>query len=110
GVGTTNWGLNTAAFPAYSLPNAAFINNQFIGQGNTSIDYLATPLKPIPTNGQLRFHTRMGVGGNQGTLFEIRAAAAGSDPSVAASYTTLIASFTEADLSVPSNLTEYIEK
>lgn len=110
GVGSFNWRLNTAAFPAFSAPNAAFINNQFIGQGSTSIDYLATPLKTLPPNAQLRFQTRMGVGGNQGTIFEIRAAAAGSDPAVAASYTTLIATFSEDDLSATGSITEYVEK
>ena len=110
GVGTNNWRLNTAAFPAFSGANAAFINSQNIGQGNTSIDYLATPLKAIPANAQLRFQTRMTVAGNQGTIYEIRAAAAGSDPALAASYSTLIATFSEDDLSVPSSITTYLEK
>src|SRR5690606_21566589 len=97
GVGTTNWRLNTAAFPAYSDPNAAYIANQNIGAGNTSEDYLVTPLVTMPVNPQLRFQTRMTVAGNQGTIYQIRAAAATSDPSLAASFTILVAEFSEDD-------------
>ena len=48
------------------------MNREFIGQGNTSEDYLATPAVQIPTNGVLHFYTRMFTSGNQGTIYQIK--------------------------------------
>src|SRR5690606_18188872 len=110
GVGSVNWQLNTGPFPAYSTPNAAFITNQNVGAGNTSVDYLATPLVPMPTNAQLRFMTRTTSAGDQGTIYQIRAAPSTADPSLISSYSTLVVEYDEADLTHPTNITTYIEK
>src|SRR5690606_2647155 len=75
GVGTVqSWTANTTVTTPPLIntgERAAFINIENIGMNNTSIDYLATPLFTIPTNGQLRFFTRTTIGGNQGTIFKI---------------------------------------
>lgn len=100
GTGTQqSWTLNTSGtYPAHSQPRAAYINRENIGQGNTSRDYLATPLITLPTDPQLRFRTRTTLQPQNGTIFEVRAASAVSDPTLPSSYTTLVASWTEADL------------
>ena len=65
GVGTNQrWGINNGTVTpptpplVYAGTNAAYMNRENVGQGNTSEDYLATPLVTIPPNGQLRFFTR----------------------------------------------------
>src|SRR5690606_26276162 len=109
GVGSINWGLNPpATYPAYSGTKAAYMNRENIGAGNTSRDFLASPAFEVPQNPQLRFQTRTTVAGNQNTTFEVRMAPASSDPTDPASYTTLLASWTEINL-VPS-FDQYDEK
>ncbi|MNK42456.1 Fibronectin type III domain protein [compost metagenome] len=110
GIGAQqDWTLNTeGTFPAYSQPRAAYINRESIGQSNTSHDYLATPLINFPVNPQLRFKTRTTLQPLNGTIFEIRAASASSDPALPGSYTTLIATWTETDLT--ENYDVYEEK
>ena len=59
GVGLTRrWNINTVATNVYQGVNAAYMDRENIGQGNTSEDYLATPLVTVPANGELRFWTR----------------------------------------------------
>jgi gliding motility-associated-like protein len=107
GVGTQNWTLSsTSAFPANSQPAAAYINRENIGQGNTSRDYLATPLITFQPSPQLRFKTRTTLQAQNGTVFEVRAASASSDPALPASYTTLVATWTENDLTAVYNVYE----
>lgn len=110
GTGTQqSWTLNTeGTYPAHSQPRAAYINRENIGQGNTSHDYLATPPIMLPANPQLRFRTRTTLQPQNGTIFEIRAASASSDPTLPSSYTTLVASWTEANLT--QNYDVYEEK
>jgi hypothetical protein len=59
GLGNRNvrWDVasNNPTYPAHTGTNVAFVDREYIGQGVTSEDYLATPLVNIPTNGQLRF-------------------------------------------------------
>ena len=78
GVGTGNsWNINsTVATPpiVYAGLNSAFMNRENIGAGNTSEDYLATPLVTVPANGQLRFWTRSFTLGDQGTIYQIKVA------------------------------------
>ncbi|HEY0111119.1 MAG TPA: choice-of-anchor J domain-containing protein, partial [Fibrella sp.] len=107
GVGTQNWKVNTAAYPAYQGNVAAFIDRQNIGSGATSIDYLVTPAIDLPANPQLRFFTRSTVAGDQGTIYQIRVApvATTPDPTNTASYTT-VQTWTENQLTAVYNVWE----
>lgn len=104
GVGTgQRWGINTTNVCVGS--QIAYINREFIGNGNTSQDYLATPLVTIPTNGELHFQTRSFTSGNQGTLYQIRVAPATATQTNPAAY-TLIQQWTEAELTAVYNVCE----
>ncbi|MGL2967567.1 choice-of-anchor L domain-containing protein [Flavobacterium sp. XGLA_31] len=113
GIGTgQRWGINsTIATPplVYQGSNAAYVRNENIGAGNTSEDYLATPLVTIPANGQLHFYTRTFTSGVQGTLYQIKIA-----PAIDASFQTdpsaysLVQQWTENELTTTFNI--YQEK
>ena len=110
GVGLTrSWGVNSGIPPAPLPPlvhsglNAAYMNNENIGIGNTSQDYLATPLVTIPANGEMKFWTRTLAGGNQGTIFKIMVSTTSqTDP---AAY-TLVQQWTEDNLTAVYNIYE----
>ncbi|WP_290839290.1 T9SS type A sorting domain-containing protein [Flavobacterium sp.] len=107
GVGTQHFTMSpegSTAFPANTQPHAAFIARENIGAGNTSIDYLVTPATPIPgSNSTFRFNTRTTISGNQFSTYELRAAPASSDPTDMASFTTLLAAWTEDGIAMPFN-------
>ncbi|MBF6641280.1 choice-of-anchor J domain-containing protein [Flavobacterium sp. J49] len=112
GVGLNQrWGINsTVVTPptpplVYQGANSAYVNRENIGQGNTSEDYLSTPLVNIPTNGQLRFYTRTFSTGNQGTLYQIKVAPSTASQTDPAAY-TLVQQWTEVDLTVNYNIYE----
>lgn len=112
GVGLgQRWGINsTVVAPptppiVYQGSNAAYVNREFIGQGNTSEDYLATPLVTIPTNGELHFYTRSFALNNQGTLYQIKVAPATASQTNPAAY-TLVKQWTEVDLTSTFNVYE----
>jgi hypothetical protein len=78
-----SWGINPfAAGFANGGVNCASIDREEIGIGNTSHDYLATPVYYIPAVGSalLSFSSRTFTSGNQGTIFRISVASA-NDPS-----------------------------
>lgn len=105
GVGTgVRWDIyNTPAANVYAGVNSASINRENIGQGNTSEDYLATPLITVPTNGRLRFWTRTGSNGVQGNCFyQIKVAPSTAVQSNPAAYTVL-QQWDEASLTVTFN-------
>lgn len=108
-VGTgQRWGINNAVsapVTVYQGTNAAYVNREFIGQGNTSEDYLATPLVTIPTNGQLHFYTRSFTSGNQGTLYQIKIAPSTATQINPAAY-SLVQQWTETDLTTAFNIYE----
>jgi gliding motility-associated-like protein len=114
GVGSTqSWEINNAVttpVSVYQGVNAAYVNIENVGAGNTSEEYLATPPVLIPANGVLNFYTRMNTSGNQGTIYQIRVAPAiesQTDPFV---Y-SLVQQWTENELIVPtSNFNIYTEK
>ena len=88
GVGTgKRWGINTTNVCSGS--QIAYMDREFIGQGNTSEDYLATPIVNIPTNGELHFKTRLFANNNQGTIFQIRVCNLGGSQTNPADYTDL---------------------
>jgi gliding motility-associated-like protein len=103
GVGLgQRWGINNGvASPplVYAGTNAAYINRENIGIGNTSEDYLATPLITIPTNGQLRFFARTFTNGNTGTIYQVKIAPATASQTNPAAYTTII-EYNENELTV----------
>ncbi|RTY95843.1 gliding motility-associated C-terminal domain-containing protein [Flavobacterium sp. GT3R68] len=107
GFGSNVWTINTTA--PHTGTKAAQINNrQNIGQGNTSKDFLATPLVTIPANGQLRFWTRTSVIDNQGTKFQIRIASGAlpSNQTDETAYTALVQEWDEDQLSATYNVYE----
>ncbi|AWA29336.1 hypothetical protein HYN48_04110 [Flavobacterium magnum] len=100
GAGTLQpWILNTTPFPTFRSPycahidpdcnlNAAYVNNEQIGIGNTEEDWLIMNQRLIPANGQLQFWTRLTTVGDQGTVYEIRVSTNASQTNQAA-YTVL---------------------
>jgi gliding motility-associated-like protein len=114
GVGSTQrWEINnTITIPAsiYQGVNAAYVNIENIGAGNTSEEYLATPPVLIPANGVLNFYTRMNTSGNQGTIYQIKVAPITASPIDPFAY-SLVQQWTENELIVPtSNFNIYTEK
>ncbi|RXR24287.1 fibronectin type III domain-containing protein [Flavobacterium stagni] len=109
GVGTARrWTITTSAANVYAGTNSAFMNNENIGQGNTSEDYLATPKVTVPTNGELHFWTRSTLTGPQGTEYFVLVnptATAGTQTNIA-SYTVTAQTYTEATLSTTFNVYE----
>ena len=99
--GTTNWSTNSNSCQEAL---AAYMNRQNIGAGISSAEYLATPSVPVQTNGELRFFSRTFTAGNAGTIYEVRLAPATSPQNDPASYTTLLASYTEDQLSAVFNV------
>ena len=97
GVGTAvNWNIVNNAALLINGTNSAFINREFIGQGNTSEDWLISPVTAVPANGQLRFFTRQSLAGDNGTIYQIRTST-GTSQSALASY-TILQQWTESEL------------
>ena len=104
GVGLTQrWGINNGvATPplVYAGTNAAYVNRENIGIGNTSEDFLATPLVTVPANGQLRFFARTFTNGNTGTLYQVKVAPSTALQTNPAAYTTQLVEYTEDQLTL----------
>ncbi|NUY82722.1 fibronectin type III domain-containing protein, partial [Flavobacterium sp. MAH-1] len=110
GVGNLNWTLSsTSVYPANTNPQAAYINRQNIGSGNTSQDYLVSPLITVPANPQLLFNTRTTLAGFQNTVYEVRAALGTSNPLDPASFTIVLGTWND-DLINTVNFDQYEEK
>jgi len=114
GVGSTqSWEINNAVttpVSVYQGVNAAYVNIENVGAGNTSEEYLATPPVLIPANGVLNFYTRMNTLGNQGTIYQIKVAPATASQTDPFAY-SLVQQWTENELIVPtSNFNLYTEK
>ncbi|MGV3695688.1 DUF7619 domain-containing protein [Flavobacterium sp.] len=109
-----SWGINAFAIGLqYEGIQCASVSRENIGAGNTSQDFLVTPVVSIPTTGgELRFFTRTFVSGNQNTRFKIMIAPA-ANPSVqfdATAYAT-IQEWNDGELIVPSsNFNVWTEK
>ncbi|WP_188361623.1 choice-of-anchor J domain-containing protein, partial [Flavobacterium orientale] len=108
GVGTTfSWErTNNVTTPptVYEGTFSAFMTRENIGIGNTSEDWLITNQLAVPANGQLRFFTRSTLGGNQGTLYQIRVSTSANQADLGA-Y-TLLQQFTENELTEAFNVYE----
>ncbi|RYY47456.1 MAG: T9SS type B sorting domain-containing protein [Chitinophagaceae bacterium] len=75
GVGTLqSWrSLDNVATPPLVLDTKAMVVlGESVPFGSTTRDYLITEVITVPTNGQLRFWSRQGTTGNQGTIYEVR--------------------------------------
>ncbi|HLF52416.1 choice-of-anchor J domain-containing protein, partial [Flavobacterium sp.] len=107
GFGSNVWTTNTV-LPHTGTKAAQINSRQNIGMGNTSKDFLATPLVTVPTNGQLRFWSRTAVNGNQGTKYQVRIASGAlpANQTDEAAYTTLVQEWTEDELSTTYNIYE----
>ena len=112
GVGLTkSWTVNSSVTTPPTPPlvhggtNAAFVDRENIGLGNTSQDFLATPLVTIPENGELKFWTRTLAGGNQGSIFKIMVSTTPGSQTNPAAY-TLVQQWTEDNLTATYNLYE----
>ncbi|WP_185965482.1 choice-of-anchor J domain-containing protein [Flavobacterium zepuense] len=70
---TVTWaqGNGGSAQPAYESAHSAFLNNENVGPGNLSDDWLITPAFPMPENGQLTFRSRLFFNLDQGTQFKV---------------------------------------
>ena len=103
-----SWNINSSvASPpiVYAGTNSAFMTRENVGGGNTSEDYLATPLVTVPANGQLRFWTRTFTLGNQGTLYQIKVAPSTASQFNPAAY-NLVQQWTEDQLTATYNIYE----
>ncbi len=66
-----SWAIQPVIYAAYSGANAAFINRENIGAGNTSEDWLVTPLIALDDNSLLSFFSRETLVGDTGTIYKI---------------------------------------
>lgn len=105
GVGTTPWTISTDGY--LGSAGAAFIDPsaENIGNGNTARYFLVTPQITVPTNGELRFFTKQSSTTDFGNVYEVRVSTASQTD--ISSFTTVLASYTEAQL---SNGNTYEEK
>ncbi|OYU84628.1 MAG: hypothetical protein CFE24_05540 [Flavobacterium sp. BFFFF2] len=104
------------SFTARTGTVAAFMNTKNNGAGNTSEDYLATPLVTIPNNGILKFYARLTQVGPQGTLLKLKIAPKTdvTNPNPNANQTDITAytelkSWTELTLIPSININSYYE-
>lgn len=97
GVGTSPWITSTDGY--LGSAGAAFIDPsaENIGSGNTARYFLVTPQITVPTNGELRFFTKQSSTTDFGNVYEVRVSTASQTD--INSFTTVLASYTEAQLS-----------
>jgi gliding motility-associated-like protein len=109
------WDVINGAGNFYAGANATFIDRENINAGNTSEDYLATPLITIPVNGQLKFWTRTGANGDANTIFQIKVAPATATQINPNAY-SIVQQWSETTLHItapsttPTNFDLYIQK
>lgn len=101
GVGTTSsWGLITQSGFANSGLKAAYCATENIGAGNTSQDYLTTPIFTVPNGGAIKFFVRTQQAGDQGSELRVKIFVGPTSANVGlpSSYTTTLATFSEVNL------------
>lgn len=111
GVGPiAQWGpISAAGFTYQGIGRSADVQKEGLSAiGDVSEEWLVAPQKRMRTNEQLRFYTRQGLNGDNGTLYQIRIST-NADPTVRTAYQT-IKTYTEFELNdgVPYN--EWNEK
>jgi gliding motility-associated-like protein len=106
GTPKKRWDRATTNF--YAGAQAAFINRKQIGLGNTSQDFLATPLITVPASGQLTFWTRLGynVGDAVDYVIKVNTNTAAGSQTNPANYSTTIQSWNQTNLVATYNVYE----
>jgi hypothetical protein len=100
-----SWGINPfAAVMQYDGIQCASVSREGIGAGNTSEDYLVTPVVSIPATGpaELHFYTRMFTSGDQGTIYRVMVTPSIASQTDAGAY-ALVSEWTESDLIIPTS-------
>jgi gliding motility-associated-like protein len=107
-----NWQFNLPAtsFPAHTGARAAYVNRENVGAGVYSEEWLITPQQTVLANGQLRFFTRQTLQGDNGTIYKVLASNSADQADLSA-YTTVVAQYTDNDLSTQTaDQLDYEEK
>lgn len=105
GIGTTqSWSTTSVAINVYAGTSSAEVLRGNIGNGNTSEDWLVTPIQNIPVNGQLRFFTRSQLTGDNGTKYQIRISSINAPSQTDPTTFTVIKEYTELELSAIANV------
>ena len=106
GTPKKRWDRATTNF--YAGTQAAFINRKQIGLGNTSQDFLATPLITVPASGQLTFWTRLGfnVGDAVDYVIKVNTNTAAGSQTNPANYSTTVQSWNQTNLVATYNIYE----
>ncbi|WP_432672672.1 DUF7619 domain-containing protein [Flavobacterium sp. SM2513] len=105
GVGTAaNWSITNSPSVVINGTKSALMNRHEIGAGNTSEDWLISPVTLIPSNGQLKFNTKQTLPGDDGTLYQIRIYS-GNSQNALSSY-SILQQWTESQLNVVYNVAE----
>lgn len=71
-IGTAQRWQLAPATQQYAGTRAAYLNKETVAPGTTAEDWLVTPQTTIPTNGQIRFYTKLTQAGVQGSIYTIR--------------------------------------
>ncbi|WP_035676781.1 choice-of-anchor J domain-containing protein, partial [Flavobacterium limnosediminis] len=96
GPASQDWvATNSATYPAHGGTQHALANRGSLPAGATSENWLVTPSVAVPTNGQLRFWTRMTLSGDNGTFYQLRVST--TSQTNQASFTT-VQQWTETQL------------
>ena len=99
GVGTAqSWGrTNAAGFGWVHQGTWSAMVNRDGGATSAGLaqDWLITPQVTVPTNGQIRFYSRSGSNGEQGSVYKVLLSTTGQSR---ASFTTTLATYTELDI------------
>ena len=73
GIGTVqSWREWTVASLVYQGLRSAYVQRENVTDGTFAEDWLVTPQVLVPADGQLRFYTRKALGGNFGTIYDVR--------------------------------------
>ncbi|TGD56850.1 choice-of-anchor J domain-containing protein [Flavobacterium humi] len=105
GVGTANnWIETTTASLVHLGSKAAYVNNEGIGVGNTSEDWLITPRFTVPTNGELQFFAKQTLLGNSNTIYQVRVSTDPLQNNMPGFNPAPLASWTEVTLNSPFNV------
>lgn len=84
---TQTWvqGNGSIAQPAYKGTHCAYLREEAVATGTTE-DWLITPQFNVPANGQLHFYSRLGIEGDQKTVYKVMI---GTDPNDTGTFTAL---------------------
>lgn len=100
---------NSIQSPAYGgAGKVAFINRENVATG-TAEDWLVTKQFLVPTNGQLRFQSRLTIAGNDGNTYRLMIHT-GNTPGDPAAYTPIVPTMGELEINPDPFQTDYLEK